>query len=98
MKLLGMVVVTAVLLAGTGHAQAAKVTAAQKAEFHAQCMKIASNETLCTCKADAAEELIDEEFMAIVIAAMKGKTAPKELTSTYDAYIRKSNAICIPGY
>ena len=47
-------------------------TAVQKAEFHAVCMGIAQDETLCSCKADAAMTLIDERFMAMVIAAMQG--------------------------
>lgn len=73
-------------------------TAEQKAEFYKVCMGIAENDTLCSCKRDATDKLIDESFMTIVIASMKGKTAPEEVTVAYDTYIAHSNAICIPGY
>ena len=77
---------------------AAPPTAEQKNTFQRVCMSIASNEPLCSCKADAAMELIDGEFMALVIAAMKGETYPADEQGRYDEYIRQSNAICIPGY
>ena len=82
----------------TGAAFAGPPTADQKAEFYKVCMGIASNDTLCACKRDATTKLIDADFMAVVIASMKGKTAPQEVTVAYDTYIAKSNAICIPGY
>jgi hypothetical protein len=84
------------LLAGA--AFAGPPTAAQKAEFYKVCMGIASNDTLCTCKRDATTKLIDADFMAVVIASMKGRAAPAEVTAAYDTYIAKSNAVCIPGY
>jgi hypothetical protein len=79
-------------------AQAAP-TAEQKAEFHAVCMGIAQDETLCSCKADAAMDLIDEDFMALVIDAMQGKRNPSsEQYSAYNTYVAKSNQICKPNY
>ena len=79
-------------------ALAAPVSAEQKIEFYKVCMGIAQNDTLCGCKRDAAEKLIDADFMTIVIASMKGKTAPQSVTVQYDQYIAQSNAVCIPGY
>ena len=51
-------------------------TAAQKGEFYRVCMSIAQDATLCGCKADAAMTLIDERFMGVVIASMKGTASP----------------------
>jgi hypothetical protein len=85
----------AMLTAGVA---AAPPTAEQKNSFQRVCMSIASNEPLCSCKAEAAVELIDSEFMDLVIAAMKGETYPADEQGRYDEYIRQSNAICIPGY
>ena len=62
---------TALLLTAVP-AEAAPPTTEQKAEFTRICMGIAQDEALCTCKADAAMTLIDEPFMDMVIAAMKG--------------------------
>ncbi|WP_316357203.1 hypothetical protein [Devosia sp.] len=73
-------------------------TAEQKAEFHAVCMGIAQDETLCSCKADAAMTLIDERFMAMVIAAMQGGSVPQDQYSAYNTYVAKSNQICKPNY
>ncbi len=88
----------AAAVALTSGAYAVPPTAAQKNEFYGVCMSIASNEPLCSCKADAAMELIDASFMDLVISAMRGKTYPADEQGAYDAYIRQSNAICIPGY
>ncbi|WP_417309460.1 hypothetical protein [Devosia sp.] len=83
------------LMAGT--AQAAP-TAAQKSEFYAVCMGIAQNAELCGCKADAAMDLIDERFMGVVIASMKG-AAPKSADyQAYNQYVARSNQICKPNY
>ena len=73
-------------------------TAEQKAEFYRVCMGIAQDETLCSCKADAAMTLIDERFMAIVISAMQGGAVPQDQYSAYNAYVAKSNQICKPDY
>ncbi len=73
-------------------------TAAQKDEFYAVCMGIAQDQTLCSCKADAAMTLIDERFMGVVIASMKGRaTAPGDAVP-YNTYVAKSNQICKPNY
>jgi hypothetical protein len=86
------------LVALTGAVTAAPPTAEQKNTFHRVCMSIAANEPLCSCKADAAMKLIDRDFMDLVISAMQGRTYPADEQGRYDEYIRRSNAICIPGY
>jgi hypothetical protein len=86
------------LAALTNTVAAAPPTAEQKNTFHRVCMSIASNEPLCSCKADAAVKLIDSAFIELVISAMKGETYPADEQGRYDEYIRQSNAVCIPGY
>ena len=87
------------LLLATSSAFAAAPTAEQKAEFTRVCLGIAQDETLCTCKADAAMTLIDGPFMDTVIAAMKGTRNPAEGEyRAYNAYVAKSNQICKPNY
>jgi hypothetical protein len=78
-------------------AQAAP-TSAQKADFYATCMSIAQDDVLCSCKADAAMELIDERFMGVVIASMKGRATAPEDAVPYNTYVAKSNQICKPNY
>jgi hypothetical protein len=73
-------------------------TAAQKAEFYAVCMGIAQDQTLCSCKADAAMTLIDERFMGVVIASMKGGSTAQADAVPYNTYVAKSNQICKPNY
>lgn len=73
-------------------------TAAQKAEFYAVCMGIAQDDTLCSCKADAAMTLIDERFMGVVIASMKGRATAQADAVPYNTYVAKSNQICKPNY
>lgn len=82
----------------TSPALAAKPSAEQRAEFYKTCMGIAQDDALCTCKADAALQLVDADFMAMVIASMKGKAPPPEQNVPYNDYIAQSNAVCIPGY
>lgn len=82
----------------TVSAFAAAPTEAQKAEFYAVCMGIASNETLCACKADAAMTLIDERFMGVVIKSMKGGSTAQADAVPYNTYVAKSNQICKPNY
>jgi hypothetical protein len=79
-------------------ALAAPGTAEQRAEFYKTCMGIAQDDALCSCKADAALKLVDSDFMAMVIASMKGKAPPAEQNVPYNDYIAKSNQICKPGY
>jgi hypothetical protein len=88
------------LFAFTGaSAFAAAPTAEQKAEFYQVCVGISSDEALCSCKADAAVKLIDDKFMALVIAAMKGtKNPPADQHAAYNAYVAKSNQVCKPNY
>jgi hypothetical protein len=74
-------------------------TAAQKEEFYRVCMGIAQNEALCSCKADAAMTLIDERFMGVVIASMKGTSSPAAGDyNAYNTYVAKSNQVCKPNY
>ena len=89
----------AVALSGlTATAFAAPPTAAQKEEFYRVCMGIAQDETLCSCKAEAAMTLIDEKFMAMVIKAMQGGSVPQDQYRAYNAYVAKSNQVCKPNY
>jgi hypothetical protein len=78
-------------------AQAAP-TQEQKAEFYAVCMSIAQDDTLCSCKADAAMTLIDERFMGVVIASMKGGSPGEGDYVAYNTYVAKSNQVCKPNY
>ena len=79
-------------------AVAAPPTAEQKADFLATCLKIAPEAgELCTCKAEAAMSLIDTDFMAVVIASMKGKDVPSNLYETYSDYIARSTQACGMG-
>ncbi len=73
-------------------------TAAQKQEFFEVCMSISQNQELCACKADAAMTLIDERFMSVVIASMKGGSPASSDFQAYNAYVAKSNQICKPNY
>ncbi|NGP16578.1 hypothetical protein [Devosia aurantiaca] len=91
------VLVTAAALLLASPAVAAP-TAAQKDEFYATCMGIAQDQTLCACKADAAMTLIDERFMGVVIASMKGRPTAPEDAVPYNTYVAKSNQICKPNY
>ena len=79
-------------------ALAAPPTAAQKDEFYAVCMGIAQDATLCGCKADAAMTLIDERFMGVVIASMKGGSPAAADYDAYNTYVAKSNQVCKPNY
>jgi hypothetical protein len=90
--------VIAMVLAAVVSAFAAAPTAEQKTEFYRVCMGIASNETLCACKADAAMTLIDERFMGVVIKSMQGGSTAQADAVPYNAYVAKSNQICKPNY
>jgi hypothetical protein len=90
--------VLGLLLLGTSAALAAQPTAEQKAQFHGVCMSIAQDETLCSCKAEATDKLIDSDFMAIVIDSMRGKTLDPKYAVRYNDYVAHSNQICKPNY
>jgi hypothetical protein len=92
--------VIGLLLAGLGASStmAAPPTSEQKAEFHATCMGIAQDETLCSCKAEATDKLIDSDFMTVVIASMRGKTLDPKYAVRYNDYVAHSNQICKPNY
>lgn len=79
-------------------AEGAAPTKAQHDEFYKVCMSIAGDDALCSCKADAAMTLVDSDFMATIIASMKGKAPPAADNVKYGVYITKSNAVCKPGY
>ena len=84
-------------LAFTAPAYAAPPTADQKAAFYKQCFKISQNETLCSCKADAAMQLLDSDFMAVVIDAMNEGSPPDEYYDAYNEYIGRSTEACGMG-
>ncbi|MCS6759562.1 MAG: hypothetical protein MO852_11840 [Candidatus Devosia euplotis] len=71
-------------------AQAASPTTAQNDEFYTVCMGIAQNDTLCACKIEAAMTLIDERFMVVVIASMKGRATATEDAAPYNSYAQKA--------
>jgi len=87
-----------ILFAGAMPSLAAAPTEAQKDEFYRVCMGIAQDATLCGCKADAAMTLIDERFMGVVIASMKGRATAPEDAVPYNTYVAKSNQVCKPNY
>ena len=93
-----LLAVSSALMLMAAPAFAATPTADQKAEFYKVCVGISSNVELCTCKADAAMDLIDERFMGIVIASMKGGSPAEGDYAAYNAYVAKSNQICKPNY
>jgi hypothetical protein len=95
MKRLSILAALAML---TTPAFAAAPTAAQKDEFYRVCMGIAQNDTLCGCKAEAAMSLIDERFMGVVIASMKGAAPADSDFVAYNTYVAKSNQVCKPDY
>jgi hypothetical protein len=96
----GLMAVLALALLGAPALAAggAKPTAEQKAEFYKTCYGISQDEALCSCKADAALQLIDEDFMALVIASMKGKSPPADSYKKYNEYVARSNQVCKPNY
>ena len=91
-------VTLAMLALATFPAAAAAPTAAQKDEFYRVCMGIAQNDTLCSCKAEAALSLIDERFMDVVITSMKGGSPDAADYDAYNTYVAKSNQVCKPNY
>lgn len=93
-----LLVALPILFASALPAFAAAPTAAQKEEFYAVCMGIAQDATLCGCKADAAMTLIDERFMGVVIASMKGGSPAAGEYDAYNTYVAKSNQVCKPNY
>jgi hypothetical protein len=93
-----LLTVLAVLAIATAPAYAAPPTTEQKADFLATCLKVAPEAgELCRCKADAAMNLINTEFMAVVIASMNGKDVPADLYDTYNDYIARSTEACGMG-
>ena len=90
--------VLALSLVAVAPAFAAAPTAAQKDEFYRVCMGIAQDAALCLCKADAAMTLIDERFMGVVIASMKGGSPAAADYNAYNTYVAKSNQVCKPNY
>ena len=86
------------MMVGAAQAAGAPPTAAQHDEFYKVCMGIAQDDTLCTCKADAALKLVDTEFMGVIISSMKGKAPPAADNLKYGEYIGRSNQVCKPNY
>ena len=79
-------------------ALAAAPTGAQKDEFYSVCMGIAQDAALCGCKAEAAMTLIDQRFMGVVIASMRGGAPAAGDYQAYNTYVARSNQICKPNY
>jgi len=77
---------------------AAAPTSAQKDEFYSVCMGIAQDAALCGCKAEAAMTLIDQRFMGVVIASMRGGAPAAGDYQAYNTYVARSNQICKPNY
>jgi hypothetical protein len=73
-------------------------TEAQKAQFYDVCFGISQDQALCSCKADAAMSLIDERFMDVVIASMRGGSPEAADYVAYNTYVARSNQICKPNY
>ena len=94
MALLALGMMSGAALAAGG----ATPTEAQKGEFYNTCVGISQDVALCTCKADAAMKLIDEDFMGVVIASMKGKSPPADSYKAYNEYVARSNQVCKPNY
>lgn len=92
------ILLTMALLASSAIPVLAAPTTAQKDEFYAVCMGIAEDQALCSCKADAAMTLIDERFMGVVIASMKGGAPEAGDYDAYNTYVAKSNQVCKPNY
>ena len=93
-----LILVLPILLLGAVPALAAPPTAEQKDEFYRVCVGISQNTELCACKADAAMTLIDERFMGVVIASMKGGSPAAADYDTYNTYVARSNQVCKPNY
>jgi hypothetical protein len=98
MKISLIVVATLALAMSPAFAKGTPPTAEQKADFLATCLKVAPEAgELCRCKADAAMSLIDTDFMAIVIASMKGKDVEAQYYDAYNDYIARSTEVCGMG-
>jgi len=80
-----------------GAALAAPPNGEQKTEFYDICVSVSQNVALCTCKADAAMTLIDADFMAVVIASMKGRPVENRYYDAYNTYIARSTQACGMG-
>ena len=93
-----LLIVLAALVIATAPAHASPPTAEQKADFLATCLKVAPEAgDLCRCKAEAAMTLIDTDFMASVIASMKGKNVEEQYYDAYNDYIARSTEACGMG-
>jgi hypothetical protein len=93
-----LVVAALALTMAPAMAKGTPPTPEQKADFLATCLKVApAAGELCHCKADAAMTLIDTEFMAVVIASMKGQDVPADDYDAYSDYIARSTQACGMG-
>lgn len=93
----------AIAIGGAGPAQAAL-----KDDYMSACMTQTSNNTeLCTCKAEQAVRLADEEMLGYIVTAMqdgeKFRTqieagqVPERVIDAWGPYVMKSNLVCRPG-
>ena len=81
--------------------------AATEEEFLAACLAAAGadNTELCTCKAEQAAALVDEEMLGFIIMRMsdpqgfstkvKDGEVPAEVVAKWPFYVRDSNAVCL---
>jgi hypothetical protein len=98
MKTLLIVLATLAIATAPALSKGTPPTTEQKAEFLQTCLKVApAAGELCRCKADAAMTLIDTDFMAIVIASMKGKDVEEKYYDAYNDYIARSTEACGMG-
>jgi len=96
MKTIPFVLAALLLATAPVLAKGTPPTAEQKEQFYDACT-VYGTADLCKCKADAAMNLIDTDFMAVVIASMKGKDVPADLYDTYNDYIARSTEACGMG-
>jgi hypothetical protein len=92
------VLIVLAALAFTAPAYAVAPTDEQQADFLKTCLKVAPEAgELCRCKAEAVMSLVDTEFMAVIISAMKGGDVPDEYYDPYNDYIARSTDACGMG-
>ena len=78
-----------------------------KADYLAACLAASNENTeLCTCKADEAAKVADEEMLGFIIIAMKDNAkfremvqkgeVPDAVVKKWPIYVRESNKVCLP--
>ena len=78
-----------------------------KADYLAACLAASNENTeLCTCKADEAVKVADDEMLGFIIIAMKDNAkfremvqkgeVPDAVVKKWPIYVRESNKVCLP--